>query len=138
MIPVKAFLSSPPTGHAHDDDEETGQKIFDSDESVARGSLHTGFDLREEEYRKLGTQWDAPPSVADRVMTRPGLSDKEAQGSAPGRPERESMEVRCVVLWAPADSTAYPKRSLRNSWLSNPPSALMSTLPRTTRSWRGT
>lgn len=59
-------------------DEGILLKIYDSEKSVARGSLHTGF--------------KNPASISD--------------------PYRESMEVRCVVLWGPKELTA--KASLRN------------------------
>ena len=52
-------------------DEGILLKIFDSDDSASRGSLHTGFEN------------EAALARAD--------------------PARESMEVRCIVLWAPEE-----------------------------------
>lgn len=52
-------------------DEALLIKIYDSDETVARGSLHTGFENQT--------------------------------ALAAGAPPRESMEVRCIALWAPVE-----------------------------------
>lgn len=57
-------------------DEAVILKIYDSDPTVARGSLHTGFKL--------------PAGSA---------------GSDPADPPRESMEVRCMVFWGPEEIT---------------------------------